>query len=254
MSTSLRELVVLARQVGAQLVHVIDPTEGPWVSNNLWGDQRSQAFPREPNQVVEVLPKNTRMYGPPAVHSVQLSRGDELIPQNAEVRARVTYGCGGIENSFDCDWMHGVQFCLVCNSVNVKAVTYQQSLAVPYYAVGAAVFLGAMVAKGTVARGAPVTYTESTQNLPASPDPGALYNVPDFAREMVAHVAGNSDPGVASGVFFSFINEGSGVVAQYEAQVCAGGRAVTIPAGSTQVRIFCTGAAKLLTLQWLLGL
>jgi hypothetical protein len=251
---SIRELAGALVRTGARLVHVLEPTEGPWVSNNIWGDQRTQGFPQQAGQVVEVLPKNTRLYGPPAVHSVSLSRGDELIPQNAEVRARVTYGCGGIENSFDCDWMHGVQFCLVCNAVSVKAVTYQQSLAVPYYAVGAAVFLGAMVAKGTVARGAPVTYTESTANLPASPDPGFLYTVPDFAREVIVHVSGNNDPGTASGVLFSFINQGSGVTVQYDAQVCAGGRAVTIPAGSTEIRVFCTGAAKLLTLQWLLGL
>jgi hypothetical protein len=239
-------------------MRVLEPQRGGWVNNNVWGDQRSQGVPESVGVSVEVLPKNTHMYGPPAVHSVNLSRGDEIVAQNADVYASVTYGCGGIENNFLCDWLHGLQFSLVCNSIHIDALSYAPTTA-PYDAVGAAIFLGAMVAKGTVTQGCqPVTKTEP---FTETPNGGVLvFPVPDFARAVTVHLliepaTLNSDPSVPTSVLVRLTCAGAGKLAQYDAQVCAGGKSIPIPGGCTEIRILNNNAATVaMTVQWFLGL
>lgn len=249
-----------------QVVTVVEPVKGPWVNQNLFGDQRVQELPATEGLVVQVLPKNTRMYGPPAVHSVNLSRSDEVLSGNADVRARVTYGCGGIENSFDCDWVHGAQFALVCNSLTVSAFSYRPINIVPYTTSSKSVFLGVMVAKGSVSQGrCPLTYTEQTQQLANSGAAGnaMAFAFPDFAREVTVHihygagpVNGNSNPAVATGVTLEFLNEGGSQIAFYDAQVCAGGRSVPVPGGANKLLVSNTNAGGQVTttVQWFLGL
>ncbi len=229
------------------------PQKGNWVNNNIWGDQRSEPLPGSANQVVSVLGKNTSLYGPPAVHSVQLARGDDTPAVNSDVRARVTYGCGGIENSFDCDWLHGSQFALVCNSLSVSAVTYAPRSAAPYDASGGSIFLGASVAKGSTFASSPLTYTEPRDTMPNLAV--ANYPVRDFVRELSLHVNLNSDPATASNVRIQFLDGGGGANAQYDAQVCAGGRRIPIPGQTNIVRITNLSGSDVLTcLQWFLGL
>ncbi len=250
---SIRELASALMRTGARLVHVLEPTEGPWANNNDWGDQRAQALPGAPNQPVQVLPKNTRLYGPPAVHTVQLSRGDETPATNADVRARVTYGCGGANNSFDCDWLHGSQFSLVCNSISVRAVTYAPRSTAAYDAGTGSVFLAASVAKGSSTPPLPLTYTEprvTMQNLEVTD-----YPVRDFVKSVVLHVQNNNDPAIAEAIDVEFLDAGGGSNAKYDAQVFAGGRAVPIPGQTNLIRVTNhSGGVKLVCLQWLLGL
>lgn len=241
------------------VLNIIEPTKGPWWNNNFWGDQHAQGVPESEGVTVEVLPKNNRMYGPPAVHSVALVRGDEIVAQNADVYASVTVGCGGIENNFRCDWLHGVQFSIVCNSLHVEAVSYAPSSLVGYNAVGAHIFLGAMVAKGTVNESrCPLTLTEPLAEVANN---GVLdFPVPDFAREVIVHLfiepaTTNSNPATATGVIVRLTAAGAGKFAQYDAQVCAGGKSIPIPGGSTEVRIANTsGSTVLMSVQWVLGL
>jgi len=232
---------------------VLEPQKGRWINQNLWGDQRAQPLPAVEGQVVAVLGKNTIMYGPPAVHSVQLARGDETPASNADVRARVTYGCGGTTNTFDCDWLHGAQFALVCNSVSVAAVSYAPSSLVAYQPADGAIFLSASVCKGSTQQGrCPLSYTEAMGQLPG---PGAL-SFPiarDFTREVVVHLPNNDDPAVPTGVFIEFTNSG-GFVVRYDAQVCAGGRAIPVPGGAFLLTLSTAGVATQVVVQWLLGL
>jgi hypothetical protein len=260
------DLQTLARAVAAGTraalrrgMLVLEPQRGDWVNQNLWGDQRAQGVPAAVGVEVEVLPKNTKMYGPPHVHSVSLCRGDEIVAQNADVYASVTYGCGGIENNFLCDWLHGLQFSLVCNSLHVNALSYAPSALSAYNSVGAAIFLGAMVAKGTVSQGCqPVTKTEPFTEVVNG---GVLsFPVPDFARAATVHVliepaTLNSDPSVPTSVLVRFTAAGAAKLAQYDAQVCAGGKSIPIPGGATEIRILNSNAATVaLTVQWFLGL
>jgi len=233
----------------------VDPTAGPWGNQNTFGDQRSQPYPQTEGQVVSVLPKNNRLYGPPHVHSINLARGDETPVANAEVRARVTYGCGGIENSFDCDWVHGAQFAIVCNSITVSAVTYNPFPVSPYNAADGAIFLGVMVAKGTVVNSRwPLTYTEPlTQFIGAGL---ASFPVRDFARALTVHKQGNDNPAVATAITINFKDSsGSTTLASYNAQVCAGGAQIPIPGGTQTVEISNTDTEGAdVVLQWFLGL
>jgi hypothetical protein len=241
------------------LVRVLEPQKGSWVNNNLWGEQRFEPLPSTPGSVVSVLPKNTKLFGPPAVHSIQLGRSDAVDAENADVYARITLGCGGIENQFDVDWLHGVQFAAVCNSLSVQAVTYAPDGTGAYHATGAAVALKVMVAKGSTAQGrCPATYTQALVNLlevTNAPANAVTFTVPDFARELTVHVLGNNNPATPTAITFSFLNEGGSVIAQYNAQVCAGGRSVPIPGGANTVFIENASSDQhTVSAQWFLGL
>lgn len=243
------------------IVRAVEPIQGPWVNNNLWGEQRFEPLPSTAGAVISILPKNTKLYGPPAVHSIQLGRSDAVDAENADVYARITLGCGGIENSFDCDWLHGAQLTAVCNSLSVQAVTYAPSASGAYNAAAAAVALKVMVAKGsTNPSRCPLTFTQAGLPLAevATPGSSVTYNVPDFAREVTVHVVsnpGNNNPAVASIVTISFLNEGGSVLAQYNAQVCAGGRSIPIPGGANTIFIENTASqVPTVTTQWFLGL
>jgi hypothetical protein len=245
----------------ASVLRVLEPTKGPWVNQNTFGDQFFGPLPATAGQVISVLPKNTGLYGPPQVHSISLGRSDAVDAENADVYARITYGCGGVENSFDVDWLHGVQITLVCNSLSVAAVSYAPSDGA-YIASGASVALKAAVAKGSIAQSrCPATYTQQLARLgevTTAPDNAVTYNVPDFARELTVHVVsnpGNNNPAVASPVTISMLNPGGSVMAQYNAQVCVGGRSIPIPGGAKTVFIENTGSDQpTVSAEWFLGL
>lgn len=241
------------------VVQALEPITGSWVNNNLFGDQRFEPLPVTAGSVISVLPKNTRLYGPPAVHSLQLSRSDDVPTENADVYARITTGCGGIENSFDCDWLHGLQLALVCNSISVQAVTYAPFAGQPYDAAAARVALKAAVAKGsTCPSRCPATYTEPSVLLKTpvdAPDNVVVYTFPDFAREFTVHLASNSNPATPTNVFVDFFNAGGTSLATYDAQVCAGGRSIPIPGGANTVAVNNQGGVNLrTTAQFFLGL
>jgi len=229
---------------------VLEPTDGPWANQNAFGDQFFGPLPTNAGKVIEVLPKNTKLYGPPSVHSVALGRSDGVAAQNADVYARITIGCGGVENSFDCDWLHGAQLALVCNSVSVRAVTYAPHGDADYSAASAAVALKASVAKGNTSQGrCPATYTMPTQGLFGN----LFFSVPDFAREFCLHVGSNNDPAVPTDVLVHFRNEGGTDLAAYNAQVFAGGRSIPLPGGTNAIFVDKLGASPLVTPQFFLG-
>lgn len=243
----------------SSILRVLEPTKGPWVNQNTFGDQFFGPLPGSPGQVFAVLPKNTGLYGPPQVHSLQLGRSDAVDAENADVYARITIGCGGVENSFDVDWVHGAQLALVCNSISVNAVSYAPDGTGSYRASGAAVALKAMVAKGSIAQGrCPATYTQALVNLlevTTAPANSVTFNVPDFARELTVHVLGNNNPATPTAITISFENEGGSVIAQYNAQVCAGGRSIPIPGGCNTVFIENASSDQhTVSAEWFLGL
>lgn len=267
MTAELARAVALGvRAAMARGMRVLAPQDGKWVNNNLWGDQRFQTLPLTEGAEISISPKLARMYGPPAVHSVQLSRSDDVQPQNADVYARIQYGCGAVNNSFDCDWLHGQQFSLVCNSVEVRAVTYRPIASQPYSVDDGAVALVAMVAKGAINQGrCPLTFTEPRGELTVSggATPTIAYPVRDFVKQFTVHLAGtvgstNSDPSVPTGIYAQIYTQGGGQLALYDLQVCAGGTAaIQLPSGASHVALVNSngaGGTKHATLQWFLGL
>lgn len=248
---------------GMSRVLMLEPQAGPWASENFWGDQRFAPLPATAGAIVEVLPKNTRFYGPPHVHSVQLSRSDETVGNNADMKARVTYGTGATENSFDCDWFHGQQFTLVANSVNVRAVSFAPVGWHAYDPTLGSIALRAMVAKGSTNQGSqPLTYTEPQAFLDEAGGAHPIQDFPvhDFTKSFTVLLTndtpGGSNPATPTGVLIEILNGGN-ILAVYDAQVCAGGRAVPLPGFATAIRLQNTNVAPhvaLPTVVWFLGL
>ncbi len=233
-------------------IPVVEPTAGSWFNQNTFGDKYDGPFPLSEGITVGVLPKNDRLYGPPAVHSIQLARGDNAPAQNADVRALVSYGNGGVKNSFLCDWLHGAQFALVCNQISVSAVTYAPDGQSDYDPQNASLFLAALVGKGDVSKGFPLSFTEASEGI-INGTP-LVFPVRDFVREVIVHVLNNSDPATATGITIEFDTDAGTALAIYDAQVCAGGASIPVPGGTTQVRLLNGGAPQVVTLQWVLGL
>jgi hypothetical protein len=141
-----------------------------------------------------VIPITEQLHlpGPPAPWWVQFFRFDrnivsgELTP-NFELRARVTYGVGGIQNIFEVDLIQGIQFPVVCNAIKVDLVTYNPfppaADGEPYNA--GTVTVGAMFGKGSGGGALPPTWT--TQQFSGIVDPGEdilAVPLPDFARSV----------------------------------------------------------------------
>jgi len=239
----------------SSILRMLEPQDGAWVNNNFWGDQRTAPLPESEGKVVSILAKNTHMYGPPAVHSVQVARGDGTVPANADVRGRVSYGCGGAYNSFEFDWIHGAQFSLVCNSLTLEAVTYAPRALSPYQASGASVFLAAAVAKGTTVSQAQLTYTEPGVILDTGLGNTATYDAVDFARAVTVFNIRNDDPSVPTGIILDFIDLGGSLITRYDIQLCAGGARLPLPGNTARVSVTnASGSDAVIQVMWFLGL
>ena len=244
-------------------VPVLEPQEGDWSTSNFWGDQFNSKrapdgttnFPKAAGQVLGVLPKNNRMYGPPKTMTVSLYRSDDPQIGNADFYARVTYGTGGGTNSFMCDWLAGMRFSLTMNNVNVDAVSYAPNSQAPYAPdVTDGFFLGAMVTEGGAGDNAPLTFTEPLTVIPTLQH--VDFAAPDFARRLLIHTAVPLDPTVDTGIFVQF-RSGSVGLAGYDLRVMRENLSdgILIPGGCREVRISnTTGADFLVTPQWVLGI
>jgi hypothetical protein len=99
---------------------------------------------------------------------------------NADLYALITYGVGGIQNQFLCDWSRGGQFSLVLETVRVEAVPYLPQLGVPYLPPQGRQLLGCMLSHEGPSVARPVTFTSSAAGVASG---GSVsFTVPDFAR------------------------------------------------------------------------
>jgi hypothetical protein len=232
---------------------VLEPTTGAWVNDNTWGDQFAGVMPQSEGKEVQIL-KNSRFYGPPKVHSVNLFRSDARLPENADVHAHITYGAGGVQNEFFCDWNQGGQFALVANTITIAARTYAPNSNANYDANTGQIFLGAMVAEGSAGvRGQTLTFTEPVTTIPGG-GASQTFDVPDFAVAIRVRLFQSDDPTTPTGID---INQSVGglLATTNDAQVCAAGRDLPLVGAVDRVAVFnTTGAPVILVVQWVLGL
>jgi hypothetical protein len=240
----------------------LEPQQGDWSGSNFWGDQYTSRrdangvtnFPKTAGQVIGVLPKNNRMYGPPKTVTVNLYRSDDPQVGNADFRARVTYGVGGASNQFFCDWTAGTQFSITANNVSVDAVSYAPDGLQAYMPdTTDGFFLGAMVTEGASASEG-LTYTEPLQSVTN----GNVLNfdAPDFAKRIMVHSALKLDYTAATGIFLQFIS-GATLIAEYDLRVMGGylDGGILIPGGCRHVRLTnASGGTVYLAPQWVLAL
>lgn len=262
------------KTVKAPIVQPIEPLKGYWIGNRMWGDQYQGPLPSAAGTTIGVteLPNTP---GPPRVYSFQLFRNDDPNPAvqaNADVRAVITYGVGAKQNSFLCDWLHGVQVSLLASYCRVDALTYAPldptSTGYGYGVVGdSQIILGAALGAGTPANPIPLTYTE-----PAFDSVGAgssnIFAVPDFARQVIVrgtpYTGGGSnfqDPAVASNILILFAAGSGRNIWIADASLSAGGngsQGIVLPGGTRFIQILNnnggpTGSRRI-SVTWLLGL
>lgn len=247
------------------VVAVIEPDDGPWINNVNWGNQFKGQMPATAGEVRTVL-KTGPLPGPPRLHTVQLFRDDTRSAQNADVRAKISYGVGGVNNSFLCDWVAGAQFGLVASDLQVDAVSMQPSLITPYDPSTAEIILSATVGSGGVGHGPPIVLSEASQNLAAAAS--VDFDVPDFARAFTvrgidtALGAGvdrtNSNPAFLTNVSASAFTVGAQILYFVDLQIfagAAGAHGVPIPAGTSKIRILNQSANPWrISLSWMLSL
>lgn len=236
-------------------VPVLEPTTGDWVNDNTWGDQHTGPMPQTEGQEVQVI-KNTNFYGPPAVHSVSLFRSDAVQAGNADLYAHITYGVGGVQNEFYCDWAQGAQFSITANSITVAAKTYRPDADNAYFANAASIFFGAMVAKGDASSPRPLTLTEGAITLiPGSPTTDNVqYNVPDFAVGFRLFTLPPDPTATDLDVDFVTGNPGN-ILAKVNGTELTGAREYPLPGATALVIVQNRHLtdARTVILQWVLG-
>lgn len=112
---------------------VLEPLEGYWQGNPSFGQQWAVPTPMTPgiggDGVVVPIARMDRTPGPPRPWTVRLNRYGALEQALAAapgtlafLRARITVGNGGYNNTFLVDWAHGTQFTVVGSTITVDAV------------------------------------------------------------------------------------------------------------------------------------
>ncbi len=125
----------------ALLVRSVEPWLGPWKGNAMWGQRNTpRTFPPTEGFILGIS-ENSEIPGPPRSIGVTLFRNSlpvENSPNNADVKALITYGSGGASNTFQMDWALGGSFALQANTFRLDAISFRprlnsvNTLAFPY--------------------------------------------------------------------------------------------------------------------------
>jgi hypothetical protein len=172
-----------------QRMLIEEPSDGWWRQAGAFGFRYQGLVPASAGVELPVL-EQLNLPGPPAPWWVHLYRSDRGLPAGEEsgnyaFRARIIYGVGGIQNVLEVDWLQGVQFPIVCNSISIQAISYNSiDNGEPYESSGDSVVLGTMLGKGAAGVGIPPTYTTPAQFNAAGPGVTADFPIPDLARRM----------------------------------------------------------------------
>lgn len=198
---------------GASRIEVIEPTDGWWNRDGAFG-YRFTGDPTLEDEII-ALTENLHMPGPPAPVWIQFFRFPRDISAagvantNFELRGRVTYGVGGVQNIVEVDVIQGVQLPVVASSIKVDLLTYRPRNNDVYSS--QPVVAGAMFGKGAASGALPPTWTTPFYPNDPFPGPGLVqtFAVPAFARSVGLYTT-VSDPTLLAGSFLNF--NGGGVI------------------------------------------
>lgn len=233
-------------------VESLEPRTGTWTNSNEWGNGYSGPMPLSEGKSLPVFHLG-RTFGPPAVHTVNLFASQNVGGTNSDIRVKVDYGTGAVNNTFMADWFNGQQFSLVADHLTITAVTFAPIRGQTYVATGSDIQLSACVAKGDTG-GGPLTYTEGRYTMAIAETND--YAAPAMAKAVIVHMFNNNNPSTATNVALRFLSLAGGLLAEYDAQVMAGGNTATfLPAGMDTLRVINnSGGAVSVDVQWILGL
>lgn len=239
---------------------VIEPGKGPWQNSVHWGNSLSNPMPKSEGVVQSVF-ETDELPGPPRVMVVNLFRSDRQAGGNnfnADIRARITVGCGAKQNEFDCDWTQGTQFAVTANYVRVNILSYAPSGDLAYDATDATPFtVGAMIAEGNAAKTKGLTYTEPQIEISHTVAPTHRFDTtPDFAQGYILHVTKSTGLPIAAGdarvIFFA----GNIQLAVYDATMLQNylDQGIQIPGACTGAQVAAIASDIITTPQWVLAL
>lgn len=239
-----------APPTGLPTVQTIEPLTGWWTQAGKFGFKFQGEVPGEGIEIP--LTENLTLPGPPAPVWLNWFRynrnvSGEFTPAgNFELRGRLIYGVGGVQNIVDVDLIQGIQLPIVCNSLAVQLVTYNPyddaTIAAPY--VSGLVTAGVVFGKGAAGGSLPATWTSKIVEADGATGfgPNANVTVPDFARSVALHVT-TIVPLALATITLSFLDLGGAVIKvlsmdpalSYDVLTQEGG--VAIPAGTNSVSI-----------------
>ncbi len=235
-------------------IFALEPYDGDWLNNNTWGNSYRGLMPGGAG-IAQGVAELIRTPGPPRVYSCQLFRDDNRDHANADVRAKVTYGIGGVRNSFYLDWIAGCQFSLVASYIKVDFETYRPDENAAYSTGTTALQLGCTFGAGTIGHGPYLSYTTAISTIANSTNKN--YPVPDFARAFRVQLTNNDDPSTPTLVR---ARAQSGATLNVDCNIFAGGSAAAvqgypIPGGLKVLNVAnASGSAQFPQVQWFLSL
>lgn len=233
-------------------VIVSEPLIGEWSNNPMWGSGYNNPMPTSEGAEVPVFSLD-RTYGPPAVHTINLFSSQNVGSSNSELRARVRFGAGAVQNELLFDWFQGAQFSIVADHFRITAVTYAPDGTAAYSAVSNDISLTASIAKGTAGgNSAPLTYTEPLVSI-AGGGSAQTFTPPPFAKGLNVFIDGNDDPATDTSVVYTYFIAGQSLSG--DCKIFAGSSGVLLPGGLRAVLITNNNVgAQKVVVQWILGL
>lgn len=234
----------------AEPMQIIEPTLGWWRQAGAFGNRFEGRPPTTAESIIPLF-EQLELPGPPKpwwLHWYRFDRGisNELVSLgNWELRARIIYGVGGVQNIIETDLIQGLQYPIVCNSISVQLKTYATLDTSPYdVAVDARVVAGCMLGEGAGSAAVPPTFTTQWFEKAGAAD-SRIYPVPDFARSLCVHTDA-TDPAELAGIVITFRSGGGDPLKELALDdlyaVLTQEKGVAIPAGVNQIEI-SAGAA-----------
>jgi len=224
---------------------IIEPTQGWWRQEGAFGN-RFEGRPPTTAETLIPLFEQQNLPGPPKpwwLHWYRFDRSisNELVSLgNWELRARIIYGVGGVQNIIETDLIQGLQYPIVCNSISVQLRTYATLDTSPYIvAADARVVAGCMLGEGAGSAAVPPSFTTQWFEKAGATD-ARIYPVPDFARSLCVHTDA-TDSAELDGIVITFRSGGGDPLKElvlgdlYDALTREKG--VAIPAGVNQIEI-----------------
>lgn len=171
---------------GLQTIQTLESSNGPWQQAGAYGRKVAVQFPASLDATPESIYSIDGQIGPPRPRTLHLFRSDaQVVPnagKNAEWYASITYGVGGIQNQFFCDWGRGGQISLVCETLRVEAQAYAPSALAAYAPPDGTQILGGMLSHEGSAPPRPPTFTTQKVLNQFGVTLLQAFPVPDFAR------------------------------------------------------------------------
>ncbi len=182
----------------------IEPTLAWWTGDTRFGNRISLDMPGTEGVQIDVLdsrelPGPPRSFGATLIRNPRITLGPDLTPvgqanvaRNADIYAQITYGAGGVSNTFLMDWSNGGSFALQANTMRIAALSYTPKLPADFGAYDnrrqfsgvSKLQLGATIGiDGAPPPRAP-TFTSQLQLIRIADLIGAQVTVPPFARRV----------------------------------------------------------------------